>query len=189
MRSRARSRSCRSSRLAGDDRPGLQRRAARARAGYTWSVSTGGAAPPLRSPRIAAKVPEVLAYAGLTGFALLVSPDGDVGSFSGDPPSVAVDSIAFLVSSRNWTYDGDEVVSLAHPGCASVHAAQVSIGWVLCVVSMHCVPSGAVVDRLRRARDVLALGFTSEGTPAGGGGGPIPAEVAVFAPSTLRRRA
>jgi hypothetical protein len=154
-------------------------------------MSSGGTVPPFRSPRIAAKVPEVLAYAGLTGFAFLVSPEARVGPHTGMRSNIDAESVAFLVSSRNWTYDGDEIPSFRHPGCVAVHATHVSMGWVLCVVSTVCVPSAALVERLRRARDVLALGFTSEAAPAGGaggGGGPIPAEVAVFAPSTSPRR-
>jgi hypothetical protein len=134
---------------------------------------------------VRSKAPQILAYAGLTGVALLVSPRGEI-ALSSREATPAEDGIAEVVAARMRRDSSNAVLAFAHPGYASVHAVHVSMGWVFCVVSTFEVSSAGVIERLRRSRNVLALAFSAKragsGSAGGRNGSGSPAEAFMFAP-------
>jgi hypothetical protein len=125
---------------------------------------------------------DVLAYVGVTGAAMLVSPEGEVAMTRG-----AVDALDVQAVARTATSSGaaDRLVHFTVGG-ACVHAAPVFGGWVLCVVSTYPVAPVEMTERVAKAAYVLRPAFT-DGTRGitprrpGGGGEPPTAEVFAFA--------
>ena len=137
-----------------------------------------GGASPFLTERARVRAPEILAYVGIAGAAMLVSPAGVVVLVSGDATEVDAGRIARIAAARR---DGEAVWSF-RVGSTCVHTASVCHGWTLCVLSTAGVPPSLVSDRLRRASYVLALALMDGVEPVGGVGGGnsgAPAEVSI----------
>ncbi len=139
---------------------------------------------PFLSPRAQLRAPQALAFAGVTGAAMVISRRGEVALFSGTVNDLDAGHLARLAVRSLGAADADPV-SFSHEGCC-VHASSLGFGWTLCVVSTIGVTPVAVRDRLMRARRFLTIALrdgrvVAGGGPDGGGSG-APAEVWAFAP-------
>jgi len=142
---------------------------------------------PFLSERARNRAPQVLSYAAVTGAAMLVTPTGEVSLFSGAAPEVDIARIARVAQARC----GSSQVASFPWGTICVHAAPVSMGWVLCVLSTSGAAPLQVMERARRASAVLALALADSGVSGGGGGGSSPpsgAPANVFAARLAERK-
>ncbi len=140
---------------------------------------------PFLSERARSRAPQVLSYAAVTGAAMLVSPSGEVVLRSG-ATEADVERVARLAEHLGGN---NAVVSFAH-GNTCVHAAPVCVGWMLCIMSTVGAYPGQVIERLHRARAVLALALVDSVSPGAGGGrhGPDGAPAEVFAAPLQARK-
>ncbi len=138
------------------------------------------AASPFLSARARERAPQVLAFAAVTGAAILVGPSGRVALVSGAAPDVELERVARLARVLGAA---EREVSF-RDGLACVHAAPVAMGWVLCAISVVAASPVEVAARVRRASAVLALALADgidrggSGSPPGGGGAPAEVRVA-----------
>lgn len=110
---------------------------------------------PFVSPRARLRAPQALAFAGLTGAAMVLSPAGEVALFSGSAQDIDAGQVA-RIAVRALRAAKDDLVSFSYEGCR-VHAAPLGLGWTLCVMSNVGVYPAAVADRLRRALRFLTV--------------------------------
>jgi hypothetical protein len=107
---------------------------------------------------------------------MLVSPAGAVVLSTGDAAEVDATRVARTVVGLGARH----AVTSFRIGTTCVHAATVSHGWMLCVLSTAGVNPTFVIERLRRASHVLALALAdgvAPGGPGDAGSGGAPAEV------------
>lgn len=140
---------------------------------------------PFLSDRVRDRSAAVVAWAGVTGAALLFSDDGDVLS-AGDGASDL--DVGDLARRATMTAHGMTTWSFPYEG-ACAHATTVAEGWTLCVVSTVGATPTAVIERLERAAHVLALALRVSGVPREGGTPPTgaPASVTVARMRALKR--
>ena len=139
---------------------------------------------PFLSERARSRAPQILSYAAVTGAAMLVSPSGEVVLFSGTA-EVDVERVVRVAAALG----GASAVTSFAEGTTCIHAAPVCMGWMLCILSTVGAYPGQVIERLRRASEVLALALV-DGVATGSGGGPGPdgAPAEVFAARLPARR-
>ncbi|MBK6694775.1 MAG: hypothetical protein IPG50_21575 [Myxococcales bacterium] len=137
---------------------------------------------PFLSDRARQRAPQILAYAAVTGAAMLISPAGEVVLFHGSAVDVDATALARRVARAAARGDG-EVATLAYEG-ACVHATALTMGWTLCVVSNLGSAPPTVLDRLQRAGKAMRLALLDVPPPSGGGSasgsGGAPAEMVLF---------
>jgi hypothetical protein len=149
---------------------------------YTLSLSIdgwhSGGPSPFLTERARIRAPQILSYAAVPGAAMLVAPSGAVVLFSGEASELDVSRIGQAVAALGGSHD----MSTFRVGTACVHAARVCQGWTLCVLSTAGMAPSFVIERLRRASNVLALALVDGVRPdAAGGSGSGGAAAAVFA--------
>lgn len=131
---------------------------------------------PFLNDRVRDRAAAVVAWAGVTGAAVLFSDDGDV-LVAGDRASDL--DIADFARRATMTAHGMTTWSFPYEG-ASATATTVAEGWTLCVIStMRATPSG-VFERLERAAHVLALALRASGATRDGGDPPTGAPARAF---------
>jgi hypothetical protein len=134
---------------------------------------------PYLSERVRDRSMAVIAWAGVTGAALLFSDQGD--AFSAGDRARDLDAVD-LARRATLTAHGMTTWSFPYDG-ACAHATTVAEGWTLCVVSTVGATPAAVIERLERAAHVLALALRASGMPREGGTPPAgaPAHATVSA--------
>lgn len=118
-----------------------------------------GAASPFLSERARVRAPQIVDYAAAGGGAVLVSPTGDVILSRG-----TIDDLErrLVVRTARQLGAGDGLVSF-QVGRFCVHAAPVRDGWLLCTFSCTSISPTVLVDRLKRASQVMALALVDDG--------------------------
>jgi hypothetical protein len=124
---------------------------------------------PFLSDRAQKRAPEVIAYAAVPGAAMLVSPAGEVVMFKGAAPEVDLPRVARVAAGLSSEEPRSFTV-----GHTCVHAASISLGWTLCILSSVSMQPGFAVERLKKASHVLELALKD--TPVRPPGGDAPRE-------------
>jgi hypothetical protein len=127
--------------------------------------------------RARARAPQILAYAAAPGAAMLVAPSGAVVPSSGEASDVDACRVGHAVTALGANHE----VSSFRLGTTCVHAAPVGHGFSLCILSTAGVHPSFVIERLRRARHVLALALADGVGPGSCGSGSGGSFAAVFA--------
>ena len=137
---------------------------------------------PFLSDRARQRAPQILAYAAVTGAAMLISPAGEVVLFRGSAVDVDANSLARLAARAAARADRD-VATLAYEGVC-VHATALTMGWTLCLISNLGSAPPTVLDRLERAGKAMRLALLDGPPPSGrgsaSGSGGAPAEMVLF---------
>lgn len=138
---------------------------------------------PFLTPRVRDRSLQIVAWAGVTGAALLFSDHDSM--FAGDRAS-DIDA-ADLARRATMTSHGMTTWSFPYDGACAT-ATTVAEGWTLCVVSTVGAAPSAVMERLERAAHVLALALRASGVPHEGGTPPTGAPAQAFAAMMRRAR-